>query len=389
VESSHYFREKGARAEKIIHDLSLKTFFTDWCYPNPPRPDGKELCDLLVVFDDTAIIWQIKDLKVDEDGRYKQAEVDKNVRQLSGARRLLFDIKSPVTLSNPRRGAELFDPKQITKVHLISVLMGDGEGLLPFMDSIKQFKVHVFTREFADIVLTELNTITDFATYLTAKESIGNQRVTIFGGEENLLGKYLHAGRSFGWMKNYDLVTIDDSIWPALQMKPEYIAKKELDQVSYGWDAMIDRAHEGSNRYEILARELARPDRFTRRVLSEAFLEAYGELVSSTHEMMRRWMPVGDTSYCFLITNDEEYPSPRRKALLALMCEVARGLPPMNKRVIGIATGKDNRNYDFAFIYGEEWTEADEARKQHIQDTFGIFVSPRITTGGVDEYPKL
>jgi hypothetical protein len=81
LESEHCFREKGANAEKIIHDLSIKTFFTDWCYPNPPRPGGKELCDLLM-FDDTAIIWQIKDLKVDASGRYKQAEVDKNLRQL-------------------------------------------------------------------------------------------------------------------------------------------------------------------------------------------------------------------------------------------------------------------------------------------------------------------
>ncbi len=47
LESEHYFREKGAKAEKVIHDLSEKTFFTDWCYPNPPRPGGKELCDLL------------------------------------------------------------------------------------------------------------------------------------------------------------------------------------------------------------------------------------------------------------------------------------------------------------------------------------------------------
>lgn len=84
------------------------------------------MCDLLVVFDDTAIIWQIKDLKVDENGRYKQAEVEKNLRQLSGARRLLFDIKAPVKLSNPRRGEELFDPSKITKAHLISVLMGEG-----------------------------------------------------------------------------------------------------------------------------------------------------------------------------------------------------------------------------------------------------------------------
>jgi hypothetical protein len=164
--------------------------------------------------------------------------------------------------------------------------MGEGEGPLPFMDSVKDFKVHVFSREFADIVLKELDTITDFTAYLTAKESIDNKEITIYGGEENLLGKYLHAGRNFDWMKSYDRVMIDDSIWPAIQVKPEFIAKKELDKVSYGWDSMIKCAPEASTWYEILARELARPDRFTRRILSESFLEAYGELVGSDHEIM-------------------------------------------------------------------------------------------------------
>ena len=389
MHSGHYFREKGAKAEKIIHDLSIKTFFTDGCYPNPPRSGGKELCDLLVVFDDTAIIWQIKDLKVDESGRYKQAEVNKNLRQLSGARRSLFNIKSPVKLSNPRRGEELFEPAKIKNVHLISVLMGDGEGPLPFMDSVKEFKVHVFTREFADIVLNELDTISDFTTYLAAKEEIAEKEIRIDGGEENLLGKYLHAGRNFDWMKNYDVIMIDDTIWPAIQKKPEFIAKKKLDQVSYGWDSMIDRAHEGSSQYERVARELARPDRFTRRVLSESFFEAYKELVTSNHEMLRRYMPVGDTTYSFLITNDDEYPSPRRQQMLSLMCQVARGLPPMNKRVIGVATGKSNRSYDFVHLYAENWSDADEQRKQAIQEKYGIFVSPRITASDADEYPKV
>jgi hypothetical protein len=388
VESGHYFQEKGAKAEKVIHDLSMKTFFTDWCYPNPPRPDSKELCDLLVVFDDTAIIWQIKDLKVDEKGRYKQADVDKNIRQLSGARRLLFDLKTPVKLSNPRRGEELFDPSKIKHVHLISVLMGEGEGPLPFMDSIRDYKVHVFTRDFADIVLNELDTITDFTAYLTAKESISNAQIIIYEGEENLLAEYLYSGRTFDRIKSHNLIMIDDSIWPAIQAKPEFIAKKALDKVSYGWDSMIDRAHEGSKQYERLARELARPDRFTRRVLSQAFFDAYGELVSSDHELLRRYMPLADTSYCFLIANDDEYPAARRRKMLGLMCEVARGLPPMNKRVIGVATGKGNRTYDFAFLYIETWTVALEERKKEIQQKTRIFVSPRVTHEGADEYPK-
>src|ERR1035441_5045533 len=286
----NYFDEKGRRAEAVIHALATKTFLTDWCYPNPKKPDGKELCDLLVVFDDIAIIWQVKDLKVDDSGQYKKAEVEKNLRQLSGARRHLFDLKVPIELDNPRRGRELFKPADIRVIHLISVLMG----------------------------------------------------------EENLLAKYLQQGRSFSWMDKYDSILIDDTVWPAFSHDPQFLAKKREDEISYGWDSIIDRAHDGSSAaYERAARELARPNRFARRVLSKLFMDAYKEYWDCPLPVFRRMAPVDDTTYCFLFMEDgHELPRKRRTAMLTLMCFVARGLPPYNNRVVGIATEKENRSYD-------------------------------------------
>lgn len=82
--SGEYFRLKGKKAGDIVHELATKSFLTDWCYKNPKLPDGDELCDLLIVFDDILIIWQIKNLKVGKDGKYKESEVKKNLSQLSG-----------------------------------------------------------------------------------------------------------------------------------------------------------------------------------------------------------------------------------------------------------------------------------------------------------------
>jgi len=390
MDSQHYFREKGATAEKIIYQLATKTFFTDWCYPNPKKPDGNELCDLLVVFDDTALIWQIKDLKVNEIGRYKESEVEKNLRQLNGARRTLFDVKSPMTLSNPRRGVEQFDPTLIKHVHLISVLMGEGEGVFPFLQEFKKHLVHGFTRAFADIATSELDTVADFCQYIRAKESIDlNKTIIILGGEENLLAKYIEHGRSFSWMDNYDVIHIDDTIWTKIFQMPQYIKKKEMDSISYGWDSMIERVHEGTSRYERVARELARPDRFTRRVLSESFMEAYSEFMDRNMDMLRRQTVLGDTTYCFLITNDVDHPSKRRQNMLQAMCLVARGLNPQNSRVLGVATNRDNRNYDFAFLNIGEWTSRLEAEKVRLQSRFGIFVSPRVTKTNSSEFPAL
>lgn len=391
MDSPHYFQQKGADAEKVVHNLANKTFFVDWCYPNPKKPDGKELCDCLVVFDDTAIIWQIKDLKVDERGRYKKAEVEKNLRQLGGARRTLFDLREPIVLTNPRRGAEPFNPDAIKHVHLISVLMGDGEEPFPFVQEFRNHQIHVFTREFVDIALSELDTVADFCKYLRDKESIPNNKMLIVvGGEENLLGNYLYNQHSFQWMDECDMAYVDDTIWPALIAKPEFIAKKQADKVSYGWDSMINRAHEGSKRYELVARELARPNRFMRRILSQAFMEGFAERGQGKHELIRRMFALEDTTYCFLFTNDmDDTRTKQRHAMLQYMCFVARGMPPFNSRVIGVATDKENRLYDFVFLNKPDWTAKNEKLKKQIQAEFGIFVAPRITRSSDDEYPVL
>lgn len=132
-----YFFIKGKNAESFVQDLALKTFFRDWCYLNPQLPDGKELCDLLVIFDDIAIIWQIKDLKLDKHGKYKKSEVEKNLRQLAGARRQLLNLQKVIELENPRRGKEQFDPIIIREIHLISALLGAGEDFFSPTESIK------------------------------------------------------------------------------------------------------------------------------------------------------------------------------------------------------------------------------------------------------------
>jgi hypothetical protein len=390
VKSGDYFQQKGALAEGIIHSLATETFFTDWCYPNPKKPDGKELCDLLVVFDDTAIIWQIKDLKVDDQGRYKKAEVEKNLKQLGGAWRALFDLKTPIVLSNPRRGPEQFDPSSIKHIHLISVLMGDSTEPMGLMPEIKGHTVHVFTKAFADIALKELDTVSDFCRYLRAKEDVvGATSMIVHGGEENLLGKYIELGRNFEWLKKYDRAIIHDGIWETIESMPQYIKKKELDAISYGWDSIIDRAHEGSPKYEIVARELARPDRLARRILAKDFMGGYSELMASDGQMIRRKMTHLDTTYCFLITSDDNHKSPRIVDMLTKMCFVARGLNPEIERVVGVATTRGNNGYNFLFLNKPTWSAEDEALKRQIQDAYGIFKNPRITETSEDEYPPM
>ena len=390
--SKHYFNLKGKNAEQLVHDLALKTFLTDWCYLNPMRPNGKELCELLVVFDDIAIIWQIKDLKLNKQGKYKKAEVEKNLRQLSGARRQLFKLKTPIKLENPRRGKEPFDATAIKKVYLISVLFGEEEDWFSFVEYIKGYAVHVFTRDFTQIILNELDTISDFTNYLRAKEALldKNQKLVIFGGEEELLAVYLGHNRSFKELYDATDVIIDQGSWDDFYNGQAYKEKKKQDEISYGWDGIINRVHEASPEYEAVARELARPNRFERRVLSKGYFEAYTLAdKDKEHPLFRRTFEQKGVTYCFLFADDSR-PRDYRKWMLKCMCFIARGIYKENRQVIGIATEKyanPSCSYDFALLNMPKWTENNQKEMDRIQQETGILVNPTLGYAHEDEYP--
>lgn len=387
----HYFQFKGEKAEGIVHDLSVKSFLTDWCYPNPKLQNGKEICDLLVVFDDTAIIWQVKSLKLRGDGRYKRKDVEKNFRQLIGAKRRLFQIDSDIYLDNPRRGKELFRPKTIKQIFLISVLMGPLEEFFPFVQNLKGNTIHVFNEEFTEIVLNELDTISDFCGYIKSKEQlISDKGMIIMGGEKELLAFYLGGNKSFSRLNGATEILIQDGVWDDFISRPEYKRKEEEDEISYGWDSIIERAHEGSPEYERVARELARPNRFERRVLSKTFMEAHVRAhEDTTADMFRRILKTDGISYVFLFFSESLLRDDRKNMLFSI-CFFARGKFPENIKVVGIATEKriePTCSYDYCVINKPEWTEDDNNRMLKIQEELDLFKNPEIAGISEDEYP--
>jgi len=387
-----YFRLKGEKAESILHELAEKTFLIDWCYPNPVLRDGKELCDLLVVFDDIAIIWQLKDTKLDGNGNLKKSDIQKNQRQLLGACRQLFELKTDVILTNPRRGSETFNSSDIKYVHLISAFFGDKPFITRTQEKVKEHLIHTFTKDFTEIVLNELDTISDLQRYLQDRERLSNTKTSliVMGGEEQILAYYLTNNRCFDKFKNRNAVILEDDIWEGLKNNPKYQVKKEADRVSYLWDGIIDGSHEGDSfQNELIARELARHDRFDRRIYGKAFLEAHIK-AHNRGETFRRFMHLEnqDVVYCFLFQDDPD-PRENRKRHLKEMCHVARS-KYKDKKIIGIATEvkiKPGYSYDFALFKVHEWTEEDQKELERIQANTDILKNPDKLLVHEDEYP--
>lgn len=391
-QNQNYFSTKGKNAEKFVHDLAKKTFLIDWCYLNPLRPNGEELCDLLVVFDDTVIIFQIKDLKLDQNGHYKKSEVEKNLRQLSGAKRTLFDLKNPIELSNERR-KETINLTEINHIYLISVLMGEGEDGFAFIEEFKNSTIHVFTKDFTQIIMTELDTISDFVKYLEQKEKLiqNDKRIIIDGGEEELLAFYIRNNKSFSGLDNATMIVIESGSWLDFTNSDDYKKKKKADEISYLWDEIINRAHEGSGRYEEIARELAREDRFNRRLLSKAFSKAHDKAhYSKKNYMFRRFMLHNNVTYCFLFMDNDTEIEFRIKSL-GDMCFVARKEFNENKKVIGIVTKKfiePTRTYDYILIDIPDLTKQQISEIELIQKGMNILIKPDQSIITEREYPE-
>lgn len=332
----------------------------------------------MIIYDEVAIIWQIKDLKLDRNGKYKEAEVEKNHHQLCSAKHRLFKLNVPIELENPRRGKEMFDPKPIKQIYLISALLGKGEDYFSFAQLVKDNIIHTFTREFTEIALGELDTMKDFVKYLQEKEKLIScqKEVMLMSQENELLAFYLMNERSFEKFKEANLVVIEEGIWEELQKRPEYVAKKKEDYISYGWDEIINSAHTGGEQYEKVARELARTNRFERRVLSKAFFDAHVKAHrENKRNHFRRIIKAKGVTYCFVFLDDPE-PRNRRKNLLGTICFIARGLFQENKLVIGIATEMKIRRFrslDFCLLDIPEWGIEQQKEMERLQKETGIF----------------
>ena len=93
-------------SEAYLTSLARKSFLSLWSYPNPgfgnpgSSKKGKELCDLLVLFDNTLILFSDKkcdfpntgDANLDWKRWYRRA-VFASAKQLNGAKRIL--LRSP------------------------------------------------------------------------------------------------------------------------------------------------------------------------------------------------------------------------------------------------------------------------------------------------------
>lgn len=470
-------------SEKYLIKLSNKTFLNLWAYPNAyrdvwinGRKAGKELCDLLVVCGNQVIIFSDKSIKWPEHenvgvawSRWSRKAIKKSADQIRGAERWILENPDRIFIDQACTKPlpiKIPDSKEI-KIHCVSVAIGasnaceeyfqgdagsfmifphikdeshfnkDLPDFMPFcigdIDTKGSF-IHVMNDVTLDIVMQEMDTITDFTNYLDKKATfIRSGHLGNAAGEEDLLSYYMtnmedEFNHGFAhpqekdWREGENFV-IGSGLYEEIKNNQSYIQKKQADRISYFlWDGLIEAftkniidgtilVTEGEelniSKHEIGVRYMAMEPRVLRRM----YAEGIDGILKKAHEQdrtFRSMMPNPeskdgrDTAYIIMTLKHpkkeleggyNQYRSVRQN-MLQTYCLKFLMLHPHVSRVVGIAfeppSTKKGNGFSEDMIYAEQpekWSQENIKEIDRLTKHFNILQNIKYQNFGVNEYP--
>lgn len=426
-------------SERFLANLAEKTFLNLWSYPNvfKVQNKGKELCDLLVVFNNHIIIFSDKSIEfknqngIKEDWKkWAKKAIIESSNQIFGAERWIK--RFPDRISLDAKCNEKF-PFQLAKnedmiIHRIVLasfsgnelkehignsgaftinpsLIGEEHLNTPFtVGQINEEKgfVHIMNETSLEVLMTELDTISDFTTYLQEKEKfILSGQLHKAYSEEDLLTVYLEnvddeEKHSFKF-ENEDLkIEIEKKIWQNHKNNHRYLLKNIEDKTSYIWDSMINRftnemlnqrliEQSVSNPLELnkILKIMASENRLNRRSLAKTFLDLFEKYKQFDKNKILKRVVIFENNdkkaYVFLIANKpenweyEDYQNERKYQLFNYMMSLKSKYPNLLD-IVGIsreAVIDEASSNDILYIDGRNWNKEDEEEANEIFLKYG------------------
>jgi hypothetical protein len=408
------------------------------------KGSAKEFADVLVVFGNDIVIFSDKHIvyqsEVDASlawKRWYKRAVLNSAKQLYGAKSWLERFPSRVFLDSKCTRPVPVKIPDVSKArfHLVAITRGSAEACekyypgsmgshmintavdhsvypeMPFttgpLDAGKEF-VHVFDELSLEVLMSEMSTIKDFIDYIGARKDLllSPDMVVVSAGEEQLIAAFLTnsgEGETFSFLPSTDevpgFVSFDETLYPALQARPEYKEMHAQNEKSNFWDFIIEkfisvgdpslidfgRAQE-NHETEHALRLMASETRFMRRELVRNFFElierARGKPPTRrARTLMTKQSP--ELLYIFLLCPKlegqtyEEYRQFRAGMLYAYaQCAKLK----FDKAVTIIALGFDHpeKTYpggseDLCVFICDEYPEDERARVEVLREQLGIY----------------
>jgi hypothetical protein len=435
-------------SERLLSQFCQNSFLKLWTYPNPYKDDGKEMCDSIAVFGDHVFIFFDRNNTLphttDKDPlvlweRWKSKVIDKQVVTAHGVERYIRNGR-PIFLDGKKtRPFPLEINLEKAIFHKIIVAHGAKEACIhssseniygslaityadvsgeapteyvqPFSLVLDKKKpVHILDSHNLEIVLGELDTVTDFANYLDAKmTAIKHLKVLSYCGEEDLLAHYY---------KNFDKknqrhyigagdlkingVMIAEGEWKDYLESDTYAATRDANVVSYMWDELIQRTCQYFIDEKLLGNadllrgpsaiyEMVKEPRFMRRILAEGMtqaIETFPAMDGGGRKVTLMSSIAQTTAYLFLqVKIPESFKSEpdvreKRQAILEIACGAAKNKFPNFTKIVGI--GVEPPKYsstvaeDFILMSCETWTEELWSHYRELNKSWDFFETPSL-----------
>ncbi len=354
------------KSEEWAYNLCRNSFFSLFSFVNPIGKKGKELCDVIIICGKDIVLISVKEININLTGNYEvdynrwnTRAIEDSVKQLNGAERFLNTVSS-FKLKGSEEDIELPIEKNFFK---IALAIG-GRGKFPIPESIlKNGYVNIMDEVSFHSITVELDTITDFISYLREKQTKLSNVYFTGCGEEDLLAYYLFNEFNFP-DKTY--LIFDDGLYKSLKTDKFYIKEKKERQESYIWDFIINHSAQnhftqnGYNTsslnslmkaYEIMAQET----RFERVKLINNLNE-----VIKTNVRARIYFSPSFNHVIYVFVSGKFNNQIERLEELEIRCMVAAFLMNKSAVVIGIAweIQKDTEVYDVSYHnYNNIWND--------------------------------
>jgi hypothetical protein len=433
--------------ERLLASLCERSFLALWSYPSPYKDDGKELCDLLAVFEDRAFVFFDREARHLDDPdldpavaweRWRRNAVERQIATARGAERYLrsgrpifldarctvpFPLNLPldrlrihriVVAHGAAEACKAASPENVSGSLAISYGQGPLTSPFPFQVHLERDEpIHLLDSNTLPIVLEELDTVSDFAAFLDAKEeAIRNLDLVLYCGEEDLIAHYFSnfqpARQRYEIRPSDQLVNalwVEEGAWHRFIERPEYHARKAADAPSYFWDTLVQKtagnALNGtliSNHDALRGRsplhEMAKEPRLSRRALAERILDASNSFPDLPGRVSRKVTYVPSfyprKGYVFLQLRDREAADynvyrERRRAALQIACGALKNRMPELTTIVGIAVEPprfhERISEDFLLLDCTDWPDEARRRFDTLNEGFKFFATENLQVG--------
>ncbi|MFH6997391.1 hypothetical protein ACHRVZ_05615 [Flavobacterium sp. FlaQc-57] len=386
--------DKGIEGENFVTKLAETSYLKYWCYPNPMDMTGdkKEICDLLILFFDTAIIISVKNYNVNGNyERFLKRVVEKSSKQLFGAQRKLFGSKE-IVLQHVLQGDRKFEPNDYKNIFKITVSVGEDFENYDFIDH-DQVKgtVNIFNRQTFETIIFEFDTIKDLTEYLIAREEllIANKGLCCNCSEKDLIAQYLMNAREFPEELLKDFENFTKSLqgkWQRYHANKDVILKKIEEENSYFIDRLVNTDVLPLENGELLAKEFMTMSRFERRIMANSLFELVNKYEGNQDVLARRYTVFNGIGFLFVY-----YPKERDEKEIDAILFSAQQLYSYFKKdnkIVMLAASRGMKQWKFGLFQATEMTLGAEKYLQALALQFGWFQNEKRVERNIKEYPN-